>query len=222
MEGRVLRPGRGLGPRGAHALGAALGQLHTIADEFEPPAGFEVPRWDADGMFSATSPFRPGRLDDAFAAEDRKLFEEVAHRTRLVFQRLDQTGGATGLIHFDFILLNCHLRRRADGWQVGVIDFDDLGWGYFLYDLCPLLGNLFEFPRYAAARDAFLAGYRGVRRLPRDLEVHLPVLMAARHAVACVWLMGLHRTTGSGPPMAEHIAYRMEQIRRCLATEERR
>jgi hypothetical protein len=46
--------------------------------------------------------------------------------------------------------------------------------------------------------------------------------MAARHAVACVWLMGLHRTTGSGPPMAGHIAYRMEQIRRCLATEERR
>jgi Ser/Thr protein kinase RdoA (MazF antagonist) len=222
VDGRVLRPSRGLGPRGAHALGEALGRLHAIASEFETPAGFELPRWDADGMFSAASPFRPGRLEDAFRADDRKLFEEVAERTRLVFQRLDQTEDATGLIHADFILLNCHLLRRADGWQVGVIDFDDLGWGYFLYDLCPLLGNLFEFPRYSTMREAFLAGYRSVRRLPRDVEVHLPVLMAARHAVACVWLAGLHRTTGSGPPLDEHIAYRMEQIRGCLAAAERR
>jgi hypothetical protein len=36
--------------------------------------------------------------------------------------------------------------------------------------------------------------------------------MAARHANACVWLVGLHRTTGTGPPFAEHIAYRMDAI----------
>jgi Ser/Thr protein kinase RdoA (MazF antagonist) len=217
VDGRVLRPGRGLGPRGAHDLGEALGRLHAFADVFQPPDGFGLPRWDADGMFTPASPFGPGRLDEVLSPEDLRLFREVEERTRATFAALDRKGGAVGIVHFDFILLNCHLLRRADGWQVGVIDFDDLGWGYFLYDLCPLLGNLFEFPHYLTMREAFLGGYRTVRRLPRDLEVHLPVLMAARHAAACVWLLGLHRTAGRGPPLAEHIAYRMEQIRHCLA-----
>jgi Ser/Thr protein kinase RdoA (MazF antagonist) len=217
VDGRVLRPGRGLGPRGAHDLGEALGRLHAFADVFQPPDGFELPRWDADGMFTPASPFRPGRLDEVLSPQDLRLFREVEERTRATFAALDRKGGAVGIVHFDFILLNCHLVRRADGWRVGVIDFDDLGWGYFLYDLCPLLGNLAEFPGYATLGPAFLAGYRSVRRLPRDLEVHLPVLMAARHAAACVWLLGLHRTTGSGPPLAEHVAYRMDQIRDCLA-----
>jgi Ser/Thr protein kinase RdoA (MazF antagonist) len=105
--------------------------------------------------------------------------------------------------------------REAGSW--GVLDFDDLGWGYFLYDLCPLLGNLAEFPRYPVTRRAFLAGYRSVRPLPRALERHLPVLMAARHMSACLWVIGIERTHGTGPPVAEHIAYRMEAARHCLA-----
>ena len=33
-------------------------------------------------------------------------------------------------------------RRGRTGWHAGIIDVDDCGWGYLLYDLCPLLGNL--------------------------------------------------------------------------------
>jgi Ser/Thr protein kinase RdoA (MazF antagonist) len=84
--------------------------------------------------------------------------------------------------------------------------------------LCPLLGNFADFPdSYRARRRAFLDGYRSLRSLPPELEVHLPVLMAARHAEVCVWLLGLHRTKGAGPPIAEHVAYRMDAIRNSLA-----
>jgi Ser/Thr protein kinase RdoA (MazF antagonist) len=217
VDGRVLRPGRGLGPRAVHEIGRALGRLHTVAEQFEPPPAFDLPRWDADAMFTEVSPFRPGRLDEVMSSEDWRLFQDVAERTRAAFDALEREGAARGIVHFDFILGNCRLVRRARGWEVGVIDFDDLGWGYFLYDLCPLLGNLADFPGYATLRAAFLAGYRSVRSLPSALEVHLPLLMAARHAVACAWVAGVARTTGTGPPVAEHIAIRMAQIRHCLA-----
>jgi Ser/Thr protein kinase RdoA (MazF antagonist) len=217
VEGRVLRPTRGLGPRGAHLLGEALGRIHAVAEEIDPSDRFELPRWDGDGMFTAASPFRPGPLEEFLSGADLRLFQEVEELTRAVFESLDREDDAFGVIHSDFILLNCHFVRRGRGWEVGVLDFDDLGWGYFLYDLCPLLGNLAEFPGYPAMRRAFLAGYRSVRPLQPELERHLPVLMAARHASACLWVVGIERTHGTGPPVAEHIAYRMEAARHCLA-----
>jgi Ser/Thr protein kinase RdoA (MazF antagonist) len=219
VEGRVLgRRGKGLGPRALHELGRALAQLHEAAERFRPSSEFDVPTWDADGMFTEASPYRPGRIDEALSREDWTLFREVEERTRATFDLLERDGYVMRVIHSDFVLVNCLFRRRRDGWEIGVLDFDDLGWGHLLYDLCPLLGNLADFPeRYPALRREFLAGYRSLRSLPPELEVHLPVLMAARHAEVCVWLFGLHRTTGAGPPIAEHVAYRMDAIRRCLA-----
>jgi Ser/Thr protein kinase RdoA (MazF antagonist) len=216
VAGRVLRPGQGLGPRAVYMLGRALAQLHEAAEEFRPPPGFELPRWDADGMFTEASPFRPPPLGEVMAPDDWSLFEVVEERTRAMFEDLDRKGAPSGIIHADFILLNCHLLRRPAGWRVGIMDFDDLGWGYFVYDLAPLLGNLAEFPGYRSLRAAYLSGYRSVRGLPVALEAHLPVLMAARHAQCCAWVAGIERTLGAGPPVAGHIAYRMCEIRRHL------
>jgi hypothetical protein len=41
--------------------------------------------------------------------------------------------------------------------------------------------------------------------------------MAARHVSACLWVIGIARTHGTGPPVAEHIAYRIDAARHCLA-----
>ena len=218
VEGRVLRVGRGLGPRAVHELGRALAHLHDAAERFRPSPGFEVPTWDADGMLTEASPYRPGAFHEALSREDLALFREVEERTRATFDVLAGDGHVLRVIHSDFVLVNCHFRRRREGWEVGVLDFDDLGWGFLLYDLCPLFGNFFDFPEtYRTLSRACLAGYRSVRSLPPELERHFPVLMAARHAEVCVWLFGLHLTTGAGPPIAEHVAYRMDAIRRCLA-----
>jgi Ser/Thr protein kinase RdoA (MazF antagonist) len=217
VDGRVLRIGRGLGPGAVHELGGALARLHDAAERFQPSSGFELPTWNADAMFTEASPFRPGRIEDVLSAEDWKLFREVEERTRATFDLLDREGHAMRVIHSDFVLVNCHFRRRRSGWEIGVLDFDDLGWGYLVYDLCPLLGNLADFPEsYRTLRRAFLAGYRRERALASELEVHMPVLMAARHAEVCVWLLGVHRATGTGPPVAEHLAYRMDAMRHCL------
>jgi Ser/Thr protein kinase RdoA (MazF antagonist) len=100
-----------------------------------------------------------------------------------------------------------------------VIDFDDSGWGSFLYDICPLLGNLAGYPGaivdnpdYPALRAAYLDGYRTARPLPVVWEAHLPVLMAARNASLCLWTAGLNMS----PTPKQDAAWRMELARRCL------
>lgn len=92
IDGRVSRPTRGLGPRHTLRLGAALGRIHSVARAFDPPAGFELPRWDADAMFTASSPFRPGRLGRLLSSDDWMLVRQVEDRTRAVFAELDRSG----------------------------------------------------------------------------------------------------------------------------------
>ena len=222
IDGRELKPGRGLGPRSTFLLGEALGRLHDAVRRFERPPGFELPTWDAQTMFSAASPFRPGPVDEFLAPEAWALFRDVAERTGAVFAELGGDAEQWGIVHKDFILVNCRFRRGARGWALGVLDFDDLGWGYYLYDLAPLLGNLADFPdSYPRLRRAFLAGYRSVRPLPPRRERHLPTLMAARHAVTLTWLAAKHRRGETDLALDRHVEYRVAAMRDCLALGEK-
>jgi Ser/Thr protein kinase RdoA (MazF antagonist) len=218
VDGHELKPTRGLGPSSSRLLGEGLARLHDVAARFEPPPGFELPEWDVAALFSAASPFRPGPLEEFLPPEALDVFREVAERTQAALARLERTRESWGIIHADYVLVNCRFTRRRDGWRLGILDFDDLGWGSFLYDLAPILGNFLDFPgSYASHRRAFLAGYRSVRELPRSLERHLPVLMAARHASTLTWLAGLHRTGRTELDVARFVEYRVSAIRECLA-----
>lgn len=215
VDGQVRRLEDGLDQGAVRQLGRALAVMHNASDDITAPS--DLPRWDADGMFTAAaSPFRPlMAIDEILSAADRATFDHIASRTREIFADLS---AEVGIIHFDYILGNIHLSRNGSGWQVGVFDFDDCGHGSYLYDLCPLLGNLAGYPAgpynpdYPALRDALLNGYRSSRPLPVQWEHHLPVLMAARHANHCFLTAGLNVS----PTPREDAAWRMGLARLSL------
>src|SRR5579875_3924573 len=158
VPGDVVSADSGLDAATVHELGRAAGLIHNASARFEPPTDFALPRWDADGMFTAAaSPYRPLLdLDEILSTVDRKLFDDIAERTRAIF---DAIAGhhSYGIIHGDYILGNCHLNKFGNSWRAGVFDFDDCGWGYYLYDLCPLLGNLAGYPGPIANNPAYPA-----------------------------------------------------------------
>jgi Ser/Thr protein kinase RdoA (MazF antagonist) len=209
VEGHELVPGRGFGPAAAYAIGAALAHVHNVSNDLVLPANSALPRWDTT-MFGTDSPYHPSTgAEELLSGADLDLFHEIAVRTAEVFADLDQDPRAAGVIHGDYILGNCLVRRQHGRWRVTVVDFDDCGWGYYLYDLCPVLGNMAGYPGSVAGDPHFhdllrsyLAGYRSVRHLPTDWEIHIPLLMAARNANHCLW--------SSNPP------WRMNLARRCL------
>lgn len=221
MDGRVLKHGRGLGPRSAFLLGEGLARIHAATQRLAATHELELPEWNAAAMFSQESPFRPGRMDVFLGPDAWSIVQHVVERTSAVFAQLDRSGAQWGIIHNDYVLVNCHFRRGRNGWSLGVLDFDDVGWGYFLYDLAPLLGNLFDWPdAYGRLRRAFLDGYRSVRALPTDLERHLPALMAARHAASLTWLAAKHRRGETDVRIERHIEIRVADMQRCLALDD--
>jgi Ser/Thr protein kinase RdoA (MazF antagonist) len=215
VEGEVRRPENGLDAGAVRQLGRALALMHNAADDITAPS--DLPRWDADGMFTAAaSPFRPlMQVEEMLSPADRADFDDIENRTAGIFAELSTE---FGVIHFDYILGNVHLSRNGGEWRVGVFDFEDCGLGCYLYDLCPLLGNLAGYPAdtynpdYPMLRDALLSGYRSSRALPVEWERHLPVLMAARHANRCFLTAGLNVS----PTPREDAAWRMDLARLSL------
>ncbi len=214
LKGHARYPweGKGLGPKSTYRLGELLGRMHTFAQRFRPPQDFYLPRWDADGLLTAASPYQPGPLEAGLSSADRAAFAIIEQRTRAAFAVLGQQPDEFGVIHADFILGNCLFYRR----EPQILDFDDCGWGYFLYDLCPLLGNLKAPSDYPTLRRAFLAGYRSVRPIPTAHETFVDLFIAVRHATCCLWALGCQRTKGMADA-SEVIAYRLGEIHKYLA-----
>jgi Ser/Thr protein kinase RdoA (MazF antagonist) len=116
--------------------------------------------------------------------ERRRLMDRVA---ALVRRRLDAFGrGADrfGLTHADLMPDNVLVENGTPY----VIDFDDCGYGWYLYDLATLLAIRTGDPAAARVRDAWVEGYRSVARLPDEHLEILDVLVMARLLLGLGWM----------------------------------
>jgi len=137
----------------------------------------------------------------------RAQFDEVARRMRTVMAGLGSGPDAFGLIHAYLHLENA----LFDGDAVRLIDFDDCGFGYRLYDIAVPLWEYRGRADYAAIRAALLNGYRERRELP-DLT-HLDDFIATRHVAFGLWFAGIAQVN---PAFAANLDEVMGSIQRSL------
>lgn len=167
-------------------IGHYLGRLHRDA-QFVPSADFERPRLDSEGLFGEISPYTSANESLDVYAGHRDIYAEVADRVRNALAGLKSESGSFGLIHADLLAKNVLFRNDS----VAALDFEFCGWGYFLYDLAPLLWQLRgeRAPDYVELEEALVAGYNSIRRLARDHRILLEVFIAARQVASCRWLL---------------------------------
>jgi Ser/Thr protein kinase RdoA (MazF antagonist) len=195
-------------------IGRFLARLHQYAMTFDPPTGFIRPRLDEHGISSSESAYEPGAGAVLFTDEDFRTFQQVENRVRNVMRELTISQKTFGLIHADFLMKNILFK----GEEVCAIDFDECSWGYYLYDLAPLMLQLKDDPRYSELRDALWEGYTADHPLSTIYRVYLETFVAARNMFSCWWLArNLHnpRIRERAP---ELIHYRVTELRRFLET----
>ncbi|MBA3872318.1 MAG: phosphotransferase [Anaerolineae bacterium] len=188
--------------------------LHEFSSTFKAPQGFTRPRLDSEGLFGEQSPYNPGEGARIFTADQKLVFAAVEDRVRTVFNELDALPHSFGVIHADFLPKNFLFTPTG----VAAIDFDDVSWGYYLYDLAPTLLLFKAESRYAELREAWLSGYASVRALPPRHADYLEAFMAARHLASCRWQAGHLHNPRIREHAAEVIAHRTEDLRRFLDT----
>lgn len=187
-------PGQDFTEAQARAVGTFAAALHSIETGIQPGGAFLRPRLDSEGLFGADSPYAPGPDGDALLQPHASVMEQVIARVDAVFAVLQDMGSEYGLIHGDLKPDNL----LFDNGELRVLDFDDCGWGYFLYDLAPFLLFIKEHANYAQLKQALWDGYIEARPLPETLFDSLETLVAGRYVASCRWVAA-HR---------DHPAYR--------------
>jgi Ser/Thr protein kinase RdoA (MazF antagonist) len=188
------------------ALGRLLAQLHSATDALVPPPDFVRTRWDRDGLLGET-PFW-GRFWDhpALQPEDAALLRKTRDFLR---ERIGDhaTSGSFGLIHADVLRENVFVGENG----LSLIDFDDSGFGFRLYDLGTVLSqNLFE-PALPRIAQALAEGYAATRPLDPTM---IPVFTLMRCCASVGWTMP--RLAPDDPIHRSHIARAVGLARRVM------
>jgi Ser/Thr protein kinase RdoA (MazF antagonist) len=188
-------PGELLAERLAHSVEAALearaycqigrlaAAIHRQSASWEPPGGFTRPRLDAEGLIGAAP--RWGRFWEhpELTMEERALLLQARDTLASRLRAYGRSRGSFGLIHADLHPENIVIH---DG-TVGVIDFDDAAFGWFVYDLATALLECWGTPAYPALRDALVSGYREVRPLASRDEGMLETFLLLRGMSMLGW-----------------------------------
>jgi Ser/Thr protein kinase RdoA (MazF antagonist) len=126
------------------------------------------------------------------------LFDRTARRIR---ERLDAFGNGPdrfGLVHGDLRLANL----LVDGDQVKVIDFDDCGFSWFLYDAATPLSFYEHHPQVPDLIGHWVAGYRRVAPLSAAEEAEIATFVMLRRMLLVAWI-GSHAETDLARTMGE-------------------
>ncbi len=216
VEGEpILRAGEPLPPDAParyRALGETLARLHRVADGWTPPAGFARPAWDAEGLVGEAPVW--GRFWDnpALTPAERTLLVAARDRAR---RWLAVSAGAFdyGLIHADAVRENVLIA----GGAAHLIDFDDSGWGFRLFDLATALHPVAAEPAYPDLRAALLEGYRAVRALPEAEAAALPAFLMLRGLTYVGWIATRMDVPGAAARQERAIATACDRARAWLA-----
>jgi len=167
------------------SVGRAIAQLHVATDRITLPPWFSRPHWDIDGLLGS-APFW-GRFWDHPAASEAEalLLQEARRYARERLSDHAAQGADQGLIHADLLRENI----LHDGHHARLIDFDDSGFGFRLYDLGTALAQNLKEPALDQIATGLIEGYATHRPLTDDDLAMLPVFVMLRTLASVGWTM---------------------------------
>ncbi|MBF4766797.1 phosphotransferase [Nocardioides agariphilus] len=181
-------------PESFEVLGGITARMHEHALRWQRPPGFTRFAWDYDGAFGSVA--RWGRWQDGMAVGPAET-EVLGRLDDTLRARLTAFGSGPdryGLVHADLRLANLLEDRTPDGDEHYVIDFDDCGFSWFLYDFGSAVSFFEDDPRVPELADAWVRGYRTVRDLPAEDEAEIPTFVMMRRLLLVAWI-GSHSGT---------------------------
>ena len=170
-------------------LGAITARLHQHARSWSRPSWFLRPRWD----ISTTLGDRPHWGSWQSSVTDAEELRQLERLAKVVTARLRIFGCETkrfGLVHADLRLANL----LVAGERITVIDFEDCGLSWYLYDLaCALTFN----EGRADVGDliaAWVDGYRQVEQLSAEDEQEIDTFLMLRRLMLTAYAALRHDT----------------------------
>lgn len=165
-------------------LGEIAARTHNHSASWRRPANFERLVWEEAAVFGRNPTWGDWRDGPEVDDQVRAVLEKVEV---LVRQRLAGFGKGPdrfGLIHADMRLANLLLSPEGPR----LIDFDDCGMGWFLYDFASAISFMEDHPAVPDLKAAWVRGYRRHRPLSAAEEREIDTFIMLRRMALLAWI----------------------------------
>lgn len=170
-------------------LGRYAALLHSQVTSWSAPPGFERQRWSGPAILDPDGLWGDWRQAPG-VGDVRSALNAVDASLRAALAAYGTGVDRFGLIHADMRLANL----LVDGDHLTLIDFDDCGYCWFVYDLAASLSFIETRDDIEALIDAWLEGYTPVRTLEATHVAVIPSMILLRRMALLAWI-GSHGET---------------------------
>jgi Ser/Thr protein kinase RdoA (MazF antagonist) len=183
LPGQVLQPGDDLA-RWFARLGEITARLHRHSRHWPLPPGFTRKRWDVDTILGPAPHWGDWRRAPGLDAQGKALLQRATDALAGRLRAYGTGPGTFGLIHADLRLANL----MVHGDHLTAIDFDDCGFGWWIYDLAAALSFIETDPRLPDLIARWVAGYTRLAPLRPEDRAMIPAMILLRRVLLTAWL----------------------------------
>jgi len=183
IAGQELQPGDDLS-RWFAPLGEITARLHLQSRGWVLPRGFTRKRWDAETILGPRPHWGDWRLAPGLDAGGLRLLERATAALKRDLQAYGTGPEVFGLIHADLRLANL----MVDDHGLTAIDFDDCGFGWWVYDLASALSFIETDPRLPDLIARWCEGYARIAPLHASDRAMIPAMIFLRRVLLTAWL----------------------------------
>lgn len=164
-------------------VGEVAAKLHNHVISWTESSSLDRFTWDFEDLVGETSRWGDYSMMKGLSKELMQQYDEAIEIIKVRLQRYGKDKNRYGLIHSDLSINNI----LADGDDIKVLDFDDCGFGWFLYDFSTAVLEYFD-DTLEECMEALLRGYEKYRQLTQyDLE-EIETFIVLRKIVRIGWI----------------------------------
>jgi Ser/Thr protein kinase RdoA (MazF antagonist) len=209
LDGRRFHTG--LKPNHLRALGQVVAQMHTFSAGWQAPTNFVRPIWNWDSQLGGSLFRHPmEQIVASIPAKFREPYQFISQEVKQLMESIGNGPDSYGLIHADLYPENVLFKSG----KAFPIDFEDCGYGYWMWDIAVALCTWAWGDDWERMRDAFWEGYSQRRTLPDKHWIQLDLFVATQFATMVLWSSAL--LMNDPKRLAEYIPWREDNGNRLL------
>ena len=188
-------------------LGTIAAKCHLHVQNWTKPAGFQRFHWDTNAIFGPAPIWGDWRDAPGVTPALRTVLERVETQICARLAAYGRSPKRYNLIHADMRLANLLIGPQG----TRVIDFDDCGFGWCIYDFAAAISFIEDDPRIPAYKAAWLDGYQSVRPLSGQDIAEIDTMIMLRRMALLAWI-GSHIEAPKPQKLAPSFAENTAQL----------
>ena len=165
-------------------LGKVTSALNDHSKTWITPEGFQRPEWTVRSILEDQNEWGSWENGVNVKEDALRLLKTVEATIYLRSEQFPTDHANFGLIYADLRTTNV----LVDGVDLAIIDFDDCGYGWYIFELASALSFMEERPDVEDLVNRWLAGYREQGSISEDLIEEFPTFMMLRRLLLLGWV----------------------------------